>query len=300
MSNILQLPFLKYGIIICGIYLFLFSICLFFIFKKEKLNKFFAFIPLVNLICYFRICNIPVWIIFVPIINIIAFMVSPYKILILYGYNKSMSLLSIFLPFIFIPHLAFSNKKKINHTEQDNTIKTIYDVEQIESKLEENKNAMEEFYSLDYNLDSTSSNDNSYENQKIAQIENNINSNYNFIEEFDDFTSINIQNSIQENNNNDTSNDIIEIDDERNDYITTGMMDTIENSIIEKANIAIVDNSDYKEYEPKQERIENIAFGGEQKIEDRIHAKTEELKCDRCGSSLVGANGYCPGCGKKI
>ena len=43
-----------------------------------------------------------------------------------------------------------------------------------------------------------------------------------------------------------------------------------------------------------------IAFGGKEEYENQSQARKDELKCPRCGSSLVGANGTCPGCGAKI
>lgn len=277
-----------------------FSVCLFFILKKEGISKFFCFIPIINLFYYFKICAIPTWTLFIPFINLIAFVISPYKILRLYGYDKVFCILSIMLPFVFIPHLAFSSKTKINLQDKGKTLKTVQDIELIEKKLEQKNNFLDELYQNDYNLGYIPLNENSYEN-KIEKIEKNLNSEANsVIEEFDDFTSLMITSQTNDVSPDNSIKSIIELEDDTSSYVTTGMVDMVNNSIIEKANIKMVDNSNYKEYENEQTKIESIAFGGEQKINDRVHAKVEELKCDRCGSSLVGANGYCPGCGKKI
>ena len=88
-------------------------------------------------------------------------------------------------------------------------------------------------------------------------------------------------------------------DQEENSLLSSGI-DSIEDQLKNNENIIHVDTAKYEQYKQKEASNESIAFGGTKKEEDSTHNKNEELKCPRCGSSLIGANDYCPGCGLKI
>ena len=91
-------------------------------------------------------------------------------------------------------------------------------------------------------------------------------------------------------------------DNLKNEKITISNLDSFENSIIANNKNDVLLNSSYKDNISTLPSTEAIAFGGEQQIENTYssQAKNDELKCPRCGSSLVGAKGICPGCGMQV
>lgn len=89
------------------------------------------------------------------------------------------------------------------------------------------------------------------------------------------------------------------IEGDKNDQLTASSVDKLDDDI---ANMKdhIVDNAIYHELETEGPTDIAIAFGGSEQKENSTHGKENENKCSRCGSSLIGANGFCPGCGAQL
>jgi len=297
--------------IIFLIYFLYFIIMLFFLFKKEKYKPYYAIIPFYNFYIFIKICKIPFWTIFVPVVNLVAFICSPYRLLKEYKCEQWMCNLSILFPYVFLPIIIF-NEKYTNKKFKAGyaPFKTVFDIEKIEHRLENNS----DITYID-NLDTFDSKpDNTYvgkTDQMIQNIESNaIKDEYFDIDIPTDFKESNVKvEEIPSNNIVDNPEDNLEmveifdtIKDEDGKF-TTNDVDKLENKIELDNKIEVADTTNYKEYKELDSSKEAIAFGGEKKIENAatLKAKNEELKCPRCGSSLVGAtNGICPGCGIQI
>ena len=126
----------------CGV---VFIVSLWKIFTKENIPGYFSIIPFLNIYKYYKICSLPFWTIFVPIINIICLYCSNYVITRKYRCKKWQSLLSIFLPFIFLPYIAFSNKRNIDFLVDDLYVKNNKDIDELENNLKKD-------FEFDYNI----------------------------------------------------------------------------------------------------------------------------------------------------
>jgi len=75
-----------------------------------------AIIPIYNLIVYLQIINKPIWMIilfFIPFVNIIAGLYFNYLFIRAYGNGIVMFILSLFVPFIVYPYLAYGGSKYV-------------------------------------------------------------------------------------------------------------------------------------------------------------------------------------------
>lgn len=120
--------------------------------------------------------------------------------------------------------------------------------------------------------------------------------------DFDDF--VYDDNYVEEQNLSiKNSNDsFVEINDQSFDDLSIDNIDLLEDNIITQNSVDKNIETNIKEYQENKPTDIAIAFGGEKQVENLVgvQTKNDELKCSRCGSSLVGANGYCPGCGSAI
>lgn len=285
-------------LIVASIYFFINCIVLIIslwkIFKKENIPQYYAFIPFLNIYKYYKICGLPFWTIFIPVVNIIVFICSPYVIVKKYRCKKWQCMLAILFPFIFLPFIAFSDKKNINYIYDNTYIKNIKDIDNLENHLKNDTSFVSE-------LDLDNSNivvDNSLDS--ISEIENDI------INDEIIYDDIQENNEVLESNNKieNNENDFIEINDDVDiNTMSLSEVETLENNIeisntVEKKIEKNIEG--YKQVGPSEEAI---AFGGKKVIENiySVQTKNDELKCKRCGSSLVGAvNNICPGCGAPI
>ena len=266
------------------------------IFKKENIPAFYSLIPFLNIYKYFKICGLPFWTIFVPVVNIITLYCSPYIIVKKYRCKRWQAILAIFLPFVFLPYIAFSNKRNIDFVYDNMYVKNNNDIDKLEKNLE--KNYYDEFDSLNKNEKEIANVEN-INNTIIDNIESNI-----MLDEYvyDDVDEVYEQKEQLEELPTSNDNFVEIVDDVDINNLSLENMDILEENIKTENSVEkniIKDEKEYQEVAPTQEAI---AFGGEKKIEniDSKQTKNDELKCSRCGSSLVGANGYCPGCGIKI
>lgn len=278
---------------VCGI---ISVISLWKIFIKENIPGYFSVIPFYNVYRYFKICSLPFWTIFIPGINIICLYCSTYVITRKYRCKRWQSVLSIFFPCIFMPYISFSNRRNIDFVVDDLYVKNIDDIDKLEKKLESDKKS-------DFKINSNNSNQENVgveENSFIDKIEENILSDeyvYDDVEEIKEY-DVEVP-SVDEFDNN----DFVEMDDDFSiDNLSLENVDDLEKKIEIESSVEKKIETDIQEYGDVGPSEEAIAFGGKRKIEnvDSVQTKNDDLKCSRCGSSLVGANGYCPGCGMKI
>lgn len=273
------------------LYYLVFVISAFKIFEKEGYNPLFSLIPGLNFWIYLKVCNLPVWTLLVPGVNIIVIFFSTYCLTYQYRFNRVICMTSIFLPIIFLPIIAFSKRQNINTVYDQSYVKSISDIDKIENSL------------IDKLQDNVTINNDSIietglikeHTDLLEQIDNT-----NFEEQliYDDDTIVQ-ENVIQKN---EEVTDIIELDDIEISDLSINKLDEFEDNIISSNNIEQKISQNLEEYSNTNISNETIAFGGKNQIENinGVQAKNDELKCSRCGSSLVGSNGYCPGCGLKL
>lgn len=271
------------------LYLAIFTISLYKIFKKEDIKAWFAFIPFLRIYHILKLARIPFWTIFVPILNIVVLILFPYKIAKEYKCSNLISILAIFVPFIIIPYIAFSKRTIKEYKPQ--YLKTLEDVNKLEQSL---------VFDTDVIMD-----DNILKKKKNTK-ENEVNTNqktsFDFIDEIDN-TIINDDfvydepSKLNEVSSNEIVPDIVDLDG--TSQVTMGNIEYLEDEMNTSTTTEKVLQKDIKDYENVL-TDEAIAFGGEEKSEEKVLHVKEDLKCTRCGASLIGSNGYCPGCGLKL
>lgn len=258
------------------------------ILKKENKKPWWAFVPILNIYIYLKICKLPFWTFFVPIINYIVLLLSPFKLAKQYRLKRYLCYLAVLFPYIFIPYIAFSKLQNIDKIYDTTYIKSAKDIEILENKLEtDNSNYIDE---INYNTTSLISNEKNEEiinDNDIIIIDEEIN--------FDEIIYDNVETSK-------ITDDLIEINEPSIDNLSINNIETLEDNIIQANSVEKKIETNISEYREIKPTDTAIAFGGEQKIENiaSVQTKNDELKCTRCGSSLVGANGYCPGCGSAL
>ncbi len=258
------------------------------LFEKEEINNIKSLIPLLNLYYYFIICEIPLWVLFIPLLNLIAFILSPYKLAKLYNLSSVNCWLAILFPYIYLPYISYSKKKRIKYLKHSNYIENKKDIDELDNRLRDNSSyeEFEDFYEKE-----PKTNEKTEKSILMESLENDI-----IIDEYDyDDTSYISETSKEKGNPK-----MVEIlEDIAYDSMNAKNIDNIDNSFSNEKDLKS-ENSDYKEYKGNQLATERIAFGGENMLENQANSKVNDLKCDRCGSSLIGATDYCPGCGKQI
>lgn len=287
-------PILNQILPIIGIYsiihYLIFCIFLWFIFKKENIKCFFSIIPFVNYYYYFKICKIPFWTFFIPVINIIVIIFMTYRISYQYHFKRKLCWLSIFVPLIFLGIIAFSKRKN-----RDIAINTVYikntkDVDELENHLLKEMN--NENYK-DKIIPKQTVEEGKKNTDFIDNIERRINNDEYVYEEKDETKVV----DVLKTENNDM--EILELNDE--DYVLSmDKIDNIESNVNNNFEVDKTIIKDEVEYNLKDIKDKDIAFGGKEEVDSVSKAKKDELVCERCGSSLVGANGICPGCGAKV
>lgn len=256
-----------------------------FIFKKEENTEWWhAIIPFYGAYKYFKICNLPFWTFFVPVINILTCIFSVYCLCKQYGCNRIVCSIAVIFPFLIMPYIAFSNLKNKNKKIKFNYLRNNKDIDNLEKKLIND----ETFLVFENNFGCNQ------ENQDFKVDEDYFDSDSDYITDEEVYFD-----ELETDNKN--SNEMIELNDDIEDYeLNYSAIDNLEENLKENSKVDIQMVSNKKIVEEDTSSKEAIAFGGEKKIENVPKAKLDELKCDRCGSSLVGSNGYCPGCGKKL
>ncbi len=271
-----------------------FMISMWKIFEKESIPAYYSLIPFYNIYKYYKICRLPFWTIFIPVVNIIAFYCSFYVITKDYRCKRWICVLAIFFPFIILPYIAFSDKKNINFKYDNVFLRNNKDV----SKLEDSLLAMAQADNIENEFSTTSSTisvstetneDLPSENEQLV-IDEYVYDDYNEVENIPDGQQL--------------TDDIVELDEDLTiDELSIANFDKYEKNLDVSSSTEKNINTNIQDYKDFEISNESIAFGGEEQKEEiyELEAKNDELKCKRCGSSLVGAvNNVCPGCGAPI
>lgn len=297
--------FKNFLIIYLIIGIIVFSVSMYKIFKKDKIKGYYAFIPFLNLYYYSKIVEIRFWLFLIPISNVVILLASTFLLSDRYGLKKWLCILSIFFPYFFLLYLAFSNKQPRMRIKIEPFVQTNLDIDKLEQKLEHNTN---DDFEVSSQSKEVANNFVSTVEEKLNKIEDNAIS-----EDYEDqlyiVSGINNEKKISQDKKKDevveTLNDDINIIDtfDSNDLRSIGM-DLKEKEIEENSKKEVEESDEQKEYEEVGPNVETVAFGGATKnrsvAEVRSESKTEDLKCPNCGSSLVGSNGTCPGCGRDV
>lgn len=284
-----------------------FHISLYFIFKKENIKPFYSFIPFYNLYLTFKYFHISLYTLFIPIVNIFAIIGLPYNIARSYRCAPSTWSLAIIFPYVVLPICAFSKKKSKYYHEKKIELRVQQDIYDLESKMGDTKEVRD--YELVLNPEAFEDN---FKLNMIDELDHKlIESEYVKINEEDLFAvtdeaanmTVVTQDEIPAQDVSDENDDIMEIIDLSDDTQKKNLdIQDIDNL----SNLAAVDSSKIQELSAdkivKQQKKDDVtlAFGGKTQTQESTHSKVDELKCTRCGSSLVGNNGYCPGCGIKL
>lgn len=289
-----------------------FSIAMYFILRKEKKHKINGLIPIIHLYEYIKICELPFILVFIPVCNIIMLFLSPIKFTGMYRCNKFETFLGLLFPTLVMLYIAFSDKTNKRIIEEFRYLPNQKSIDDLDKKLIDLSNGIKPPVEKDY----------IFFRKKITQKKTMKGLS---TEEFiDDVENKSIQaNKVEDPSKYEEILEQVELIEEPKkmekkvepavenmDEINVDAtikslenIDQLENkSIDQEKKDDGVDKNEYKEYEGVKASTEAIAFGGQAQDEEakKGEAKKDDLKCPRCGSSLVGANGFCPGCGMKI
>lgn len=282
--------------ILVGFILYLlFVLSCWFLFKKEEIEQNKALMPFVNFFYYFKICKIPFWTFFIPGINIIVLICAVYKLALDYGLKKYLCFLALVIPYIILLYISLSDKTRGKKRAKIIPIKTVEEIDKLEEKMIDEIDFDESSLYNQNRVENIASDFHSTTEEMIESIEQN-----NVIDDIFFLDSVVPEESTEEIKITEPADDLIEIFDTPIESLTTSNVQQLEEKMIIENNIKRIDNAEYKEYELDGPTKESIAFGNGDQINDIKKAKVENLKCTRCGSSLIGATGTCPGCGIKI
>ncbi len=275
--KIVSIFFLFYALFMYAV----FCLSLWFILKKEKKKEILSIIPILNFYEYYKICKSPFWTFFIPFLNIIVLICLPYRLAYQYNSTKVECVLACLFPFAYLPFIALSDKVNKDIPIEFHYIKNGQDIENLENRLSqayEEENIYQESPYLERQEHIVSSN----EEINYSDFEESIIDEYVYNDESPKEEKV---------------EEMIELIDEEK-IVDNTLIDLME----EKGNSDIGNREVETTIEEVEEEMntEAIAFGGVSKEESLAQAKKDDLKCPRCGSSLVGATGFCPGCGNKL
>ena len=294
------------------IYTVVFFISMYKLAKKEKQPVYKYVIPFLNWWYYFKLCNIPCWIVFIPILNIIAHIVSPAKLAYEYRYSISFGVFGIFIPIYALPVIAFGKNKSRRRIEKSKTLKTVKSIRIMEEKLENEKEEDYDTFNINkYTKKKEKENKNRID-EKIEKIEEDaIKDDYDDILYGDDLNEkskakMEIKEMIQEQDIEELEaaeekmeDEIVELDDDNVDLKVA--IKKKEEDIENKSTLAIEDNANYKDYEFLRNDNTTIAFGGQNEVKKKARNVTEEKagrnRCPRCNTPIDNTMDICPGCG---
>lgn len=281
----------------------LFNIGMFFLLAKEKKKKYLAFIPIVNYYQYFKLCRIPFITFFIPLVNIFIIFLSPIRLAKTYRCNKKETLASILLQKIFIIFIGLSDRKNKYNEDPDFTIKSQEDIDNLEAKLVSESDEVKE---KDYTIFKVREEETNKQMARTDSIEKQINDIEDEILDDSDEPFVDVFNNLmeaeKEENNVVETLDMYDIIDNKNQNSLESIDAIEESQILNNSVDENVDRNEYTEFKELEKSVDEIAF---ESIKDNneslktINVKTD-LKCPRCGTSLEGSNGTCPGCSADV
>lgn len=282
-----------YGGII--IFFMFYTICFYKLFQKENINKYFALIPIYNFYLYFKMISLPFVLFFIPVLNIITLFLAPYKLAKRYDYNRLTRWIVVLLQIIYVPYICFNNKENKYITHSNVFVENNKDIDDLERKLE--KEAINEEFEA---VGSTKKEIKEHPKEKfIDDIEKNVKDSFEdeiIYEEQTPETPTTEKVDLMKEDIEELEEESIIQEDIPITTETIEELDTESNKNI-KEKIVETDKQSLEDIETDK----TIAFGGKELVDKySTETKNDELKCPRCGSSLVGARGVCPGCGLEL
>ena len=294
------------------IYTIVFFISMYKLAKKEKQPVYKYVVPFLNWWYYFKLCNIPCWIVFIPILNVIAHIVSPAKLAYEYRYSMSFGIFGIFVPLYALPVIAFGKNKSRRRLEKSKTLRTVKSIKIMEEKLENEKEEDYDTFNINKYAKRKDKEDKNRIDEKIEKIEQEaIKDDYDDILYGDDLnekskakmeiTEMIKEQDIEELEANEAKADdeIVELDDDNLDLKVA--IKKKEEDIESKSTLSIEDNANYKDYEFLRNDNTIIAFGGKEEVKKKARNVTEERagrnRCPRCNTPIDNTMDICPGCG---
>ncbi len=297
------------------IYTIVFFISMYKFAKKEHQPVYKYVIPFLNWWYYFKLCNIPRWIVLIPVLNIIAQLVSPAKLAYEYKYSMSFGVFGIFIPIYAIPVIAFSKNKSRRRLEKSKSLQTVKSIKLIEEKLENEKEEDYDNFNLRAFTKRKEKEDKNRIEEKIKKIEEDaIKDDYDDILYGDDLNEkskakMEVKEMIQEQDIEELEateekmeDEIVELDDKEEDLKVA--IKKKEEDIENKSTLAIEDNANYQDYEFLRKDNTTIAFGGKNEVKKKARNVTEEKagrnRCPRCNTPIDNTMDICPGCGMNL
>lgn len=290
----------------------LFSIAMYFILRKEKKNKILGLIPIVNVYEYLKICELPFILFFVPVCNVVMLFLSPLKFANMYRCNKLETFLGFLFPVLLLNYVAFSDMMNKRIIWENRYLPNQASVDALDKKLIDLSNGIVEPPEKEYiffrkKVTQKDTMKGMTTEEFIDNIENK-SLEANKVEDPSRFEEVIEQVEVMEEPkklDKKVEQSVETMDDINVDATIKSLenIDELEEKAIDKEKMDDgVDKNEYKKYEGTKASDEAIAFGGTARKEQvaASDGNDRDLKCPRCGSSLVGANGFCPGCGMKI
>ena len=280
------------------VYFILLTVCFWRLLEKEKQPGWIALIPFYNIYVFTKLVRLPLILWFIPILNIIALIAMPYNLARQYGLKEWQRCLAIIIPFIAIPYIAFSKLKNIDKLYQFDYLKYGYEIDELDNKLkvytDDNLVVDDNKVIVDKKLKPT-------KQSKQAAFLDSLEFKADEDVLVDEAELVQIKPPIlsEEPKPEVKDDEMVEIEDEETPT-STAEIDEMEENLEETKDETVEVKQEIQEYEEIGPSMNAIAFGGKEEFENQSEARNDELKCPRCGSSLVGANGTCPGCGAKI
>ena len=277
-------------------YMAIFTVSLWFIFKKEEITPWFSLIPIYNLYRFFKIIKLPFILIFIPIVNIFTFILMPFNLAREYGCKEWVQYLSVLIPFIMIPYIAFSKLQNRNK-------KVVFDFLKYEKDVDELEDELKEVTNDNYIIDDTKAIPVVNKVKEIKSKGNEYVDSLEFSKSDDEYVEdedhIEYKETHIDQIEEKPQEEVVDLEDDNN-QIDIYDIDTLDEDIKESSKSDVKIEQDIKDYEKDKASVTAIAFGGKEKRENMTESKIKDLKCPYCKSSLAGSKGTCPGCGKDV
>lgn len=279
------------------IYMIIFTISLFMIFKKENINPLFALIPVYRFYLYYKIIKLPFILYFIPIVNVVMFIVSPYRLAHQYKCNDFIKAISIFIPFIIVPYIAFSKLENRDKVIDFRIYKTGEDIDNLETKLINDTDSI--IIEDDNKIINIKKKKNEKEKEDFIEKFNYDKVNDEYVEDEEFIQQKEVDNTPEETNKIDEFEEVE--DEEQVKNVNVLNLDELDERLTNASAKDTNLNTNIVDYKEEAKKSMDIAFGGEkEKATVQVQLKNDTMVCKKCGSRLSGSDKACPGCGAPI
>jgi hypothetical protein len=114
-------PVLFISVVIFIVSFFVVIFSLWNIFVKAGRSGIWVFVPIYNIVVLLEISNTPLWhliLLFIPVLNLVALFALMYKLSRAFGYDLEFGIGLFFLPFVFMPILAFGGAEYVGNLDE--------------------------------------------------------------------------------------------------------------------------------------------------------------------------------------